>query len=273
MPLETSNVDIIAKSMLVPPNNLPEIVIAAPSTDWDPMKHKGAWKRVSPEEEVFAVVKCVRRDIENRTPEAILTQWRTLLLTQPYTIEDLPDGPDRQRFYRAMNLREKRRTQAVLARSPFGRIFEVVAVEKSLARSKANVTPQHVYDDFVAKAQFSPVAEPLSLNLIDNSLSIYRRAFCIPEVKSVVKMFDSKFGKGSVFDTMTKLFDIVTICKTKERITWAFLAIADLFQSKLLSPGDLAGSNPQGRMVVKAFFISSCRRWMRRITFCTITWI
>jgi len=41
---------------------------------------------------------------------------------------------------------------------------------------------------------------------------------------------------------------IITECKIRKKITWAFLAIADVSKAKLLVQGDLGGQNlPKGR--------------------------
>jgi len=209
------------------------------------MKHRGSWKRLSPEEEVFSVIKAIHRDITAKVPKKQLEEYAVLLRSITYSFEYIED--QKGRFYRAFNLREKVRTSSLVARSPFQRVFEVVAVKLDLESNGTNksATVQQVFDDFNAHAEFSPAGEILNFNYIDSSMTIYNRALSKNDVYETVAAFDE--AGNSPFDSITKMKQIITECKTEKKITWAFLAIADVFKAKLLVQGDLGGQNLMGK--------------------------
>ena len=110
-------------------------IIAVPSLSFDPMKHLGALRAVSPEEDRLVVFKAVVRDIDD---PAKMQMWAGYLCTAPLKFELLPNQLDRH--FRDVALREQVVGRFnLVARTTYGRMLEVwnfkVEIEKDQGRT------------------------------------------------------------------------------------------------------------------------------------------
>ena len=62
--------------------------------DYNPLEHKGALLRVSPEE-VGAVVLAMARDIHNQKADTVLQGWKRTVLSATGTFKILPSATER----------------------------------------------------------------------------------------------------------------------------------------------------------------------------------
>ena len=99
-----------------------QIFCASPSEEWDPLAHKGAWKRLSPEEPIHALLLACQRDIKAQSTELHL--YRKLFLTCTYQFRVIPEGD--ARYWASFNMRELIKTESLMQRTPYQRIWEVL---------------------------------------------------------------------------------------------------------------------------------------------------
>ena len=112
---------------------------------------------------------------------------------------------------------------------------------------KGKISSQKLAEEYAKHASLAAGSEAVTQNFIDHAIYVHTRALSIDSVRQVVSQFDEEYGPMTVFDSVTKLYQIATQCKTVQNMTWAFAAIADAFANKLLVPGDLGGNTLLGR--------------------------
>lgn len=104
---------------------------------------------------------------------------------------------------------------------------------------------------YAANVQQCPGTDPLSDAFIDNALTVHNRALSLPVVKDAVLQMDSDHGHSSPFNSVYKMYAIIKRAGDASKITWCFLALADLVKSKLLSPLDVTVRALQGNANAK----------------------
>ena len=117
--------------MFKEPAAINEIHIAVPGPEFNPLMHKGALLRVSPEEITSAFALAIARDIANNECESVLRTWRKFALSA--TGEFVVSWTATERYWYAFQQREWFSTvNAAVHRTTFQRIHEISRLMKKL---------------------------------------------------------------------------------------------------------------------------------------------
>jgi len=121
----------MVRSMFRTPTPVGTIHVAVPGVEFDPLEHKGALLRVSPEEITGALVLAIARDIQNSEPAEVLQSWKQVVLSTTCVFKVLPTATDR--YWYALQQRELIvATNAMVHRSTLQRVHEISRLMKRL---------------------------------------------------------------------------------------------------------------------------------------------
>jgi hypothetical protein len=95
VPLRISAIEQMSNTTFKTPCPINDVHIAVPGPDFDPLTHKGALLRVSPEEVTGAIVLAIARDITNNEDDSVLRQWKRTVLSTTGTFKILPTASQR----------------------------------------------------------------------------------------------------------------------------------------------------------------------------------
>ena len=230
VPIRKAAIKLIQDSMdnesFVPPL----VEIAVQEEQYDAMAHKGALKRISPPENMFAVILKVAKLMDTKS-DAELTQWKDLILDYPARFL-LCRGTEM--WWHEHNARELVEMQAnALSQSDFQRLCGVLHVARELGGGT-----QCSFDRLVQEYKLR------ACNVPDNYGDENRRAFndkpsyikaCLdlmpftsdPYVMGCLQELDDNFGIKSPLNSVGKLNWIRKACtgmKT-EKVHWVIHAL------------------------------------------------
>jgi hypothetical protein len=83
-------------------------------------------------------------------------------------------------------------------------------------------------------------SEDISDSFVDNAMTLHKRALSFVLVRAVVDTLQDMLGHGSPWNSVTKMYKVVSKARTPRQILWAFVSITDFFQSGMLHGGDLS---------------------------------
>ena len=147
-------------------------------------------------------------------------------------------------YWTAINIREVIAAEQVLVRAAYQWIFVIVNfMLKHSAKSAKDVAKL-----WEANADLASDTEKVTDNMIDNAITIYKRALSIPEVNACIVRMEVKHGKNSAWNSIAKLHLGLTKAGSKpEYVKWCFLAIDDADRVGDLSPADITNTSLGGR--------------------------
>lgn len=143
-----------------------------------------------------------------------------------------PGTLQEEAYYHTANTRELIATEAAtVMRTAYQNIYEIVAfADKMSDKLGERLSAKKIfklYSDHVTQSKNSgsgAKAEPRSERMIDDALTIARRALVVPEVESVLRRADDVWGHESPFNSVSKIHGLIVKCRAKE-LVWVFQAI------------------------------------------------
>ena len=213
-----------------------------PHLNWKPLEHIGAWPRVSPEEPVHGLILSIEKATTDGSSDEIMQDWRRQALTVLYKFL-LLSGEDTV-YWKAINIREIIAAEQVLVRSAYQWIFVIVMfMQKHSAKTAKDVAK--LWDE---KAELASDTEKVTDNMIDNAITIYKRALSIQEVNACIVRMEAKHGKTSAWNSIAKLhLGLTKVGSKPEYVKWCFQAIDDADRIGDLNPADITTTTLDGR--------------------------
>ena len=127
-----------------------------------------------------------------------------------------------------------------LTRTPFQRVYETWHFAQRKQATLGPLTPKRVADEFNSKVKLAKASEAVSEEYVSSCLIVYEKGFKLSEVREAVAWCDDQYGKGTPFDSVAKMKDIIKRCKDRpEKLIWIFQAIVDQLKSRKLTGKDL----------------------------------
>lgn len=224
-------------------------VVAVPDVDYNPMEHRGAWRVVSPEEQVFGVAFTLKRDVDvwknasgtdaKKNALAVLTEWKKHMLSVTVRFEVFEK--DKDCFWRNVSDREKWTTnERAVARTPRQRIEEINLVSLELqGECKHGKDPSA--DQIIAAyrendADFSPHSEQLSDTFIKAAISVRKRIMVHPRIVESILAMEKKYQHNSPWRSVYNMLAVAVKASSAKAIEWVFLLVADRCLSGELQP-------------------------------------
>lgn len=229
---------------LDPPPNFPYVVtVAVDAVDDASLTPDGHWRRLSPAEPVFALLFSICEAV-TKGDEAILKNWRRVLLTVDFEFFTIPDGE--MRYWKAVNLREKAVELGQSVRlSLRQRIFDVAGFKKAkedssgtqlAAKKVASLYSQHVK---LASGQ-----EALSETFIDCACTIFKRIFSVPRCQKILEEADMIFlGTTNPWNkSIYSLQGLLDRAQSSDNIAYALEGMMDGYCMGYLTLNDFSPS-------------------------------
>jgi len=241
VPLLGARVDMLVSYYFKQPAPVPfDLVVRVPSLDYNPMEHLGGLQSITAEEIRMAFVKAIARDViahsaleknAQRASDQALKKWLPYVLSSTVTFKLLESDDDV--WFEAFNARERLVTDfQALARTAYQRIHEIAQFRtKKLAVWGPGTAVKKICDEFNKRAELAQGSDPVNVDFVQNALSVYEKALCLPDVVVAIEKLEAKCQKNSPFDSMAKLAGIVRKAKDPLAIQWVFCSVADLVLS------------------------------------------
>lgn len=221
--------------------------IALENISVDVRKLHGELRRVSPEEVEHALLLAVSESIKEGADEAVLREWRAVLLSVPMHFVVLNGGD--ALYWRAVNLREATVAQYDgLARSAVQRIFEVATFRARREKATGGKLSAEALDkEWAANARLAKSTTPCTRGFLETAMKVWDRLLSFPECRQVVLEAENEFGKGTPFDSVYKLEAIIQKAKTPSLSAWCLEHIIDLVRNKKTTAPEFAVRTMTGR--------------------------
>ena len=213
--------------------------MAVTSPTYQPMQHKGALQRASPEEITAAFIFTVARDIDNHEADEVILQWNAYVLSTTCRFVFLPTQVSR--YWHALEQREQLdHAYRVCHRSCYQRLHEVVRLVDRMKQSgpASQVTPQRVEQVYKENLPMMVKGSPghVTLNFIDVRLTVAKRMLAAPDIAECMRDLDDRSayaaeedGKSFVnpFDSHSRLQAILDKCKASQpgALSWCMQGI------------------------------------------------
>ena len=256
VPLRMSAIEEMAKTMFKTPTVINEVHIAVPDPTYNPLMHRGALLRVSPEEITGAVVLAIARDITNNECDAVLRAWRRHVLSTSGRFQVLPAATDR--YWYALQQREWFATvhQAV-HRTTFQRLHEISRLMKKLRETSptTEVTSASIADAYMKNLQMAAGSSgSVTLNFVDCCATITNKLLDVPDIARCMQDLDERSaltGIPNPFDSHTRLQAIIDKSRANNQVqlTWVMQGIWYHWRRGnigALSTADIKGSAATG---------------------------
>ena len=184
--------------------------VAVPDKSWNPLEHKGALLRVSPEEITGAIIFAIERDIRDEKPDAILKSWRSTALSTTCVFKVLPSSTDR--YWYALQQRENiSTTYKAVNRSVFQRMHEISRLIKRMreTRPASEITAHNIAQAYQDNVKMTPGASAIvTTNFVDCVVTIINRMLEEPDISYCLQDLDEKSALTSdqnPFDSHSRL--------------------------------------------------------------------
>ncbi len=259
IPVRLGAVKQLVQTIFAKPAPLETIHVAVLSPAYKPLEHKGALKRVSPEEITAAFIMAVARDIDKNEAVEVLSEWKTFMLSTTCKFVFLPNQMDR--YWYALDQREQMdHAYRVCHRSCYQRLHEVVRLMERMKLSAAasHVIPQKVEQAYKENLPNMVKGSPghVTLNFVDTCMTVARRMLNVPEIAKCMQDMDDQSSSGgdlagmsfvNPFDSHSRLQAILDKCKASQpgALTWCVQGIWYFTRKhmlKTLSIADIRGS-------------------------------
>jgi len=256
VPLRTTAIEQMAQTTFRSPCPITDVHIAVFDLGFNPLMHKGALLRVSPEEVTGAVVLAIARDIEHNEDPSVLRAWRRSVLSTTGMFKILPTATDR--YWYALQERERIATlNAAVHRSTFQRIHEVNRLMKRLRETTpaAEITAAAIADAYAKNLQMvAGGSGTVTMNFVDCCATISNKMLDTPEIAWCMQDLDERsvlMGIPNPFDSHTRLQAIIDKCRANNRsqLIWVMQGIWYHWRRgniTTLSAADIKGSAQTG---------------------------
>ena len=205
-----------------------EIAVDDPAA-FNPMDHKGAWRRVSPPEEVFSFLARAARDITEGRGDDVLQSWRRAFLDVTARFVILPTPEDM--WWHEYNVRERLGTAyRTMYQTAYQRICGVLRIiqERAASQGAGAATVNKIitlYEERAEQAAGNENGPPEAF--IREVFAIKDTLLGVRGFHEAVKMLDSQLGHRNPLNSVYKLTPIRRACKTAELTEWVIQAMAD----------------------------------------------
>ena len=169
-------------------------MVAVPDKDYKVKEHKGALKRVSPEELSTAFVLAVARDITRGEADEVLQKWKDIMLTTTCKFVLLNTPMDR--YWAALKEREKiSATFKACVRSCYQRLHEVMRLMDAMRQRmpESKVTTERVYEEYKRNLTNMHTTNEgaISHGFLKVALTVAKRMLAVPEIAEIMREADS----------------------------------------------------------------------------------
>jgi hypothetical protein len=208
-----------------------ELSVTTFPKDVDVFEHKGAWRRVTPEELVHGYILAIARDIAPPTkPLAKLKQWRFHLLTTSFNFRIVPS--DEELFWLAAKFREDIRSQYnVVVRTALQRIIEIGRYKHQKEAKVGKISNSKLAELYSQNLKIADGAEQITEKYITISLRVNEYLLSIQSVKNVIINLEEKMGQGSPFNSVYRLEAFYSRTRDHAVLVWIFNCIYDFYES------------------------------------------
>jgi hypothetical protein len=255
VPLRMGAIEHMSRTVFMQPSPV-AVHIGVEQPSFNPLQHKGALKRVSPEELTAAVFLAIARDIKNQEPDALLRQWRRQCLSTTATFKLLADS--NARYWYALQQRELAgTTHRVVSRSTFQRLHEISRLMRRLreTRPASEVTAAAIAAAYAQNLQMTAgSAATVTLNFVDCCATITNTLLDVPDISCCLQDLDERAAVSedpNPFDSHSRLQAVVDKCRAnnQQQLIWVVQGIWYHWRRgtvKTLSIVDLKGNAATG---------------------------
>jgi hypothetical protein len=263
----TPNVPImdIAVKELKPdmPTMSPSIHVAATGRNTSPLL------RVSPEEPVHAVLLRIAERIGQTCSDEELSGWRSTLLSWPCKFVKGLDTDDSRYFYN-LNLRESAKmTAKAIGHTASQVIIDIYMFKVRKEAASGPLSAAAVAKLYQDNVRFSDSKEARSSGLVDAAITVFQRLFSFPELSRIVVSLEKarrnqlfhvfvvatakpvfsclrlpvkscveELHLDSPFNSVWKLNELVSKCRTTDKLRWVVATVRDLVHAGALEAGE-----------------------------------
>lgn len=201
------------------------MVVALSSEDDDPSKSIGAWKRISPDEPIFAAISRVAEDIRAGASQEDLETWRKMFLSVSCRFEHHPT--EDSRHFRCQNLRMAAQSDyESLARSDVQIAFSIKAFQIRKETTVGPLSCSKIVELYKENAKAAGSSNMLKESFIDSCLSVWSKVLSNERMRATILDLEEKLGKWSPFRSIYILQSIINKAKTLEQRVWVIEGIA-----------------------------------------------
>ena len=160
-----------------------------------------------------------------------------------------------------------------MSRSTFQLVCEInIFKEKQEAlQPKKKISATALATEFNRLAKKADVQEELKEAFVDTAVSLWTRAFSLPEVLSLVRSCEERFGVTSQFEGISKLQMLLSKSGDAENIAWTFALIEDSYTHGMIAKEGLGSREINGTapgrggkgIVDEALFKKEFLTWIR----------
>ena len=209
---------------------------------------KGECRHLSPCEWVHAVLFKVASAINAGITDTALAAWRATLLSTPAVFVRIDS--DDAAFGEANSLRQEasgyRRAVEHSARQLVYNIWALkLRMEAANNETGGKEIGAQALADFWIKSVRVAAGNQMmhKKSTFDICLTLYKRIFMIPECEAVVAADEAANGPESVWNSLSKLQEVIYRCGKPRRILWLMAAVSDWIQCKKLTAADVTVSS------------------------------
>jgi len=264
VPVRMSAVTRLRDTVFATPTALQQVHVAVPADHaYEPHRHKGALKQVSPDEVTAAFIMAIARDIEKQEADDVLLAWKFKMRST--TCRFVVLGTDMKMYWYALEQREQlEQTYRLVKRSCYQRLHEVVRLMERMRQTipGSEVTAKRVAEEYKAnvKSMNASSSSEVPLIFVDTAktvalrvLSVHAIAACMADLDDYAAIAGEVQGVtfANPFDSHSRLQAILDKCKVNNvgSLTWAMQGIwyhARKGNIKSLSLSDIKGSHSTG---------------------------
>ena len=232
VPISQRSINMFLKLNRFADNTFPTVLeIAVDNSTYKPLEHKGALVRLTPPEESFAFIWYVKKQIQEKAPEAVLQKLRQTLLS--VTARFMVVETAEQRWWHEHNLREDcTMFHEALAQTTYQRICEISILLDQLVSKHGEASAAKLAQTFQEQARDGSGSEKVSESYIKEVIMVREGVLSIKNVCGIIQEFDEKFGLNSIFNSVYKLGNVRKQAKTPEMIEWVFEGIRDAVEAE-----------------------------------------
>eukprot|EP00435_Cladocopium_sp_Y103_P068515 s17_g31.t1 len=256
VPFNRTNIQLMVDHQFTKPATFSSHIEIA-VVDTKNIEPRGCWRSVTPEEKLHAMIWAIHRDIvDPNVNEKVIKEWVCMVLKATFIFrhietEDQGEGM----YYRCANIREEVVTEAAtVTRTAYQQIYEIASFsdrmsEKHGERLSAKKIAK-LFADHVTQSKAGGVlgkGEVRSERMVDDVLTVARRGLSVPEIESVLRRSDGRWGHESPFSSVAKICGLISKCRPKD-LVWVFQFIehsvlTEQVESATLSTRFVLGDN------------------------------
>jgi len=213
------------------------ITVLVDSPDFAIMAHKGALRRVSPEEPCHAAILVCAGDVKraqhDRNPETDqrLHRWRQIFLSCCFCFE-VATGEDAS-YWRAYNLRQLVTAEyTAIRRTAWQMACELALFKKTKEQETGqSLTKKQLTEVYQNKGNTTSGSDAISENFVGTALNVYDRICCAPRLVECLEFQEAAYNMQSCFGTMSNLSIIITKTDDIQMRIWVMEAMVDACRS------------------------------------------